>query len=196
MDGVPTPERILQAAHHLFTHKGFANTSVREICEGAEVTAPVIYYHFGSKDGVFQAVVEDALNLDGFCDRLREAVAACPDPWAKLRAFVHTYLSTFPLLTLNPGLHLGNSAQLNDASLRRFGLGLESAYQLARQILQAGISSGAFRPVKVDTAAACLLGTVDSFVRSRAYLGVEYDLEEVADCVVNLFSGGLSAKQA
>jgi TetR/AcrR family transcriptional regulator len=194
MDSATTPERILQAAHELFTHKGFANTSVREICEGAEVTAPVIYYHFGSKDGVFQAVVEDALNLDGFCDRLREAVAACPDPWAKLRAFVHTYLSTFPLLTLNPGLHLGDSMQLNRASRQRFGQGLRASYHLARQILQAGISSGAFRPVKVDTAAACLLGTVDSFVRSRAYLGLEYDPEEISDCLLDLFTGGLRTK--
>ena len=191
MDSATTPERILEVAQQLFTHKGFANTSVREICEGAEVTAPVIYYHFGSKDGVFQAVVDDALNLDGFCDRLRGAVAACPDPWDQLQAFVHTYLTAFPLLTLNPGLHLGDSAQLNGASLRRFGQGLEAAYGLAREVLEAGIAAGAFREVNVDTAAACLLGTVDSFVRSRAYLGVEYDLAEVAGCVVDLYTAGL-----
>jgi TetR/AcrR family transcriptional regulator len=193
MDSTTTRGRILQAAHELFTHKGFANTSVREICEDAKVTAPAIYYHFGSKDGVFQAVVEDALNLDDFCDHLQEAVAACPDPWDQLSAFVQTYLTAFPLLTLNPGLHLGNSAQLNDASLRRFGLGLEAAYGLARDVLEAGIAAGAFREVQVDTAAACLLGTVDSFVRSRAYLGIDYDLEVTARCLVDLFADGLRA---
>jgi TetR/AcrR family transcriptional regulator len=193
MDSTTTRGRILQAAHELFTHKGFANTSVREICEDAKVTAPAIYYHFGSKDGVFQAVVEDALNLDDFCDHLQEAVAACPDPWDQLSAFVQTYLTAFPLLTLNPGLHLGNSAQLNDASLQRFGLGLEAAYGLARKVLEAGIAAGAFREVQVDTAAACLLGTVDSFVRSRAYLGIDYDLEVTARCLVDLFADGLRA---
>ena len=193
MDSTTTPERILQAAHELFTHKGFANTSVREICESAEVTAPVIYYHFGSKDGVFQAVVDDALNLDAFCDRLREAVAACSDPWDQLQAFVHTYLTTFPLPTLNPGLHLGDSAQLNGASRRRFHQGLETCHQLVQDILQAGIAAGAFRPVKVGTAAACLLGTVDSFVRSRAYLGLEYDPQEIAGCLADLFTDGLRA---
>jgi TetR/AcrR family transcriptional regulator len=195
MDSTTTPERILQAAHELFTHKGFANTSVREICESAEVTAPVIYYHFGSKDGVFQAVVDDALNLDSFCDRLRQAVAACPDPWDQLQAFVHTYLTTFPLATLNPGLHLGDSAQLNGASRRRLIQGLETCRQLVQDILQTGIAAGAFRQVKVGTAAACLLGTVDSFVRSRAYLGLEYDPEEIADCIVELLSEGLRGKQ-
>ena len=184
-------ERILHAAHDRFTHQGFANTAVREICEDAGVTAPVLYYHFGNKEGVFQAVVEDALNLDGFCKLLREEVAACPGAWDKLRAFVHIYLTAFPLDTLNPGLHLGDSAQLNEASLHRFGLGLEATYQLAREILQAGIASGGFREVEVDTAAACLLGTVDSFVRSRAYLGLEYDLAELAASVVDLFADGL-----
>ncbi len=186
-------DKILQAAHNRFTEQGFANTAVREICEDAGVTAPVLYYHFGNKDGVFQAVVDDALNLDGFCDLLREEVAACPDPWDKLRAFVQIYLTAFPVDTLNPGLHLGSSMQLNDASLRRFGLGLEAAYQLTREILQDGIARGAFREVPVDTAAACLLGTVDSFVRSRAYLGLEYDRAELAGRVVDLFDGGLRA---
>lgn len=193
MDSATTPERILQAAHELFTHKGFANTSVREICESAEVTAPVIYYHFGSKDGVFQAVVDEALNLDAFCHRLREAVAACLDPWDQLYAFVHTYLTAFPILTLNPGLHLGDSAQINGASRQRFLEGLAACHRLVQDILQAGIFAGAFRQVKVDTAAACLLGTVDSFVRSRAYLGLEYDPQEIADCLVDLFTGGLQA---
>jgi hypothetical protein len=64
---------------------------------------------------------------------------------------------------------------------------------LAQETLQAGITSGAFREVKADTAAAGLLGTADSFVPPRGYLGLEYDLEEVAACVVDLFAGGLRA---
>lgn len=188
-----TQDRILQAAHDRFTHQGFANTAVREICEDAGVTAPVLYYHFGSKDGVFQAVVEDALNLDSFCDLLREEVATSLDPWEKLRTFVHTYLTTFPLDTLNPGLHLANSTQINDASLHRFCIGLEATYELAREILQAGMASGAFRNVEPNTVAACLLGTVDSFVRSRLFLGLEYEPEELTHSIVDLFAEGLRA---
>jgi len=186
-------DAILQAARNLFTSKGFASTAVREICQEAGVTAPVLYYHFGSKEGLFEAVVEDTLTLDGFCDLLREEVAACSDPWAKLRACVSTYLAHYPTDMLNPGLHLDKSTQLRGASLRQIRSGVEAIYQLAREILQAGISAGEFREVDVDTMAACLMGTVDSFVRARVYLGVEYDLEEVAECIVDLYKHGLMA---
>jgi AcrR family transcriptional regulator len=153
----------------------------------------VLYYHFGSKEGLFEAVVEDTLNLEGFCVLLREEVSASSDPWAKLRAYVDTYLTHFPTHLLNPGLHLDKSTQLHQASLRQLSSGLEAIYQLAREILQAGIAAGQFREVDVDTTAACLMGTVDSFVRARVYLGAEYDLEEVAECIVDLFKRGLMA---
>ena len=41
-------DAILRAARNLFTSKGFASTTVREIRQEASVTAPVLYYHFGS----------------------------------------------------------------------------------------------------------------------------------------------------
>jgi len=194
MEEPTTRDVILQAARGLFTSKGFANTAVREICREAGVTAPVLYYHFGSKEGLFEAVVEDTLTLDGFCALLREEVAACSDPWAKLRAYVGTYLTHYPTDLLNPGLHLNNSTQLHGASLRQLSSGIEAIYQLGREILQAGIAAGQFREVNVDTMAACLMGTIDSFVRAQVYLGVEYDLEEVAECIVDLFTHGLIVK--
>lgn len=190
------PDAILRAARDLFTINGFASTTVREICQQAGVTAPVIYYHFGSKEGLFEAVVEDTLNLDGFCDLLREKVAAFSDPWTKLRAYVGTYLTHYPTDLLNPGLHLDKSTQLNGASLRQLSSGIEAIYQLAREILQAGIATGEFREVDVDTMAACLMGTIDSFVRAQVYLGAEYDLEKVAECIEDLFTRGLVAADA
>lgn len=184
---------ILQAARNLFTSRGFASTTVREICREAGVTAPVLYYHFGSKEGLFEAVVKATLTLDGFHAQLREEVTACSDPWAKLRAYVGTYLTHYPTDLLNPGLHLDNSTQLHGASLRQLSSGIEAIYQLAREILQAGIAAGQFREVDVDTMAACLMGTIDSFVRAQVYLGVEYDSEQVTECIVDLFKRGLVA---
>lgn len=49
---------IEQAALRLFLARGFAATSVREIAGEVGVTVPTLYYHFGSKDGILQALVE------------------------------------------------------------------------------------------------------------------------------------------
>ncbi|RNC71336.1 MAG: TetR/AcrR family transcriptional regulator [Desulfuromonadales bacterium] len=46
-------ERLLTAALELFVAKGYASTSVREIVAAAGVTKPVLYYYFGSKEGIY-----------------------------------------------------------------------------------------------------------------------------------------------
>jgi len=194
MEKSATRERMLKAAHDLFTHKGFANTSVREICEEADVTAPVLYYHFHNKEGLFEAVVKDTLTLDKFLPLLREEVSASPDPWAQLRAFASTYLMNFPTHLLNPGLHLNTSTQLNGVSLRQLSSGIRDIHQLATEILHHGIAAGQLRSMDIDTMASCLVGMLDSFVRARVYLGVEYDVQGVSDCTMSLWTDGLRAR--
>jgi len=186
-------EAVLTAARELFERKGFASTSVREICDGAGVTPPVLYYHFGSKEGLFEAVVEEAVHLDGFCRRLHEAIERVDDPWEKLQAYVHAYLAGFPQGLLNPGLHFQSSTELNDRSLRQMGIGIAEIHHLAQELLEEGIAAGRFRAVDVGLTASCLLGLVDSFVRARVYLGVEYDMHQVEACILDLVSHGIAA---
>jgi AcrR family transcriptional regulator len=54
-------ERLLKAAIRLFTQKGYAATSVREIVEAAGVTKPVLYYYFNSKEGLYLAALQDGV---------------------------------------------------------------------------------------------------------------------------------------
>jgi AcrR family transcriptional regulator len=46
-------ERLLASALTLFNNRGYAATSVREIVQAAGVTKPVLYYYFGSKEGIY-----------------------------------------------------------------------------------------------------------------------------------------------
>lgn len=53
-----TSERILRAAEKLFSEQGYEATSLREITQLAEVNLASVNYHFGSKKGLIQAVLE------------------------------------------------------------------------------------------------------------------------------------------
>ncbi len=53
-------QRLLDAACELFTEKGYASASVREIVDRAGVTKPMLYYHFGSKEGVYLALINES----------------------------------------------------------------------------------------------------------------------------------------
>jgi len=58
---VRSNDRILKSALELFSDKGYEATSVREICEAAGITKPTLYHFYGSKEGVYRALVEGAL---------------------------------------------------------------------------------------------------------------------------------------
>src|SRR5947209_19511022 len=47
---------IAQVAARLFAARGYEATPVRAVVEAAGVTKPTLYYHFGSKEGLAQAL--------------------------------------------------------------------------------------------------------------------------------------------
>lgn len=49
---------ILEAGIQLFSQKGYASTSVREIVEYAGVTKPVLYYYYQNKEGLFCKILD------------------------------------------------------------------------------------------------------------------------------------------
>jgi TetR/AcrR family transcriptional regulator len=49
----PLREELMRAALTLFTQRGYSATTVRELVEAAGATKPVLYYYFGSKEGLF-----------------------------------------------------------------------------------------------------------------------------------------------
>jgi AcrR family transcriptional regulator len=51
-------EQLLAVSRVLFAEKGFEGTSVEEIAARAEVSKPVVYEHFGGKEGIYAVVVD------------------------------------------------------------------------------------------------------------------------------------------
>ncbi len=65
-DSLPDAKtRILDAAERLFMENGYAATSVRMITGAAGVPVALVNYHFGSKQGLMEAVYERALGARG-----------------------------------------------------------------------------------------------------------------------------------
>lgn len=56
--GEDSRELILDTAEHLMGTRGYAATSISEICKACGLPASSIYWHFGSKEGVLAAVME------------------------------------------------------------------------------------------------------------------------------------------
>ncbi len=64
-----TKELILGAARDEFMFKGFKNASMRSIAKQVGITATALYRHYASKEEIFDAVVEPAVNTwKNFCE--------------------------------------------------------------------------------------------------------------------------------
>jgi outer membrane protein len=66
-------QRLLDAGLKLFANRGYAGTAVQDITEEARVTKPTLYYYFENKEGLFQALVDHAMD-----ERLRLMRQAAP----------------------------------------------------------------------------------------------------------------------
>lgn len=56
-------ENILECALLLFASRGYDAVGVQEICEAASITKPTLYYYFGSKKGLLEALLLEKFNL-------------------------------------------------------------------------------------------------------------------------------------
>lgn len=58
MTGPQRREQLIDIGRRLFAERGFEGTSVEEIATSAGVSKPVIYEHFGGKEGLYAVVVD------------------------------------------------------------------------------------------------------------------------------------------
>ena len=94
-----TRAAILGAATHVFALRGYVGASMRDISDASGINKPLIYYHFGSKAGLYAAVKQD---LATACDRqsvaIDRAVERPADPRAELRRLFETFRDNDALL--------------------------------------------------------------------------------------------------
>jgi len=72
MTGKERREQLLDVSRALFAEKGFEATSIEEIAHRASVSKPVVYEHFGGKEGIYAVVVDR--EMQRLMDQIVEAL--------------------------------------------------------------------------------------------------------------------------
>ncbi|HSV53342.1 MAG TPA: TetR family transcriptional regulator [Burkholderiaceae bacterium] len=140
-----TRESILKAAIRVFAKNGFAGGRVEQISKAAKSYDRMIYYYFGSKEGLFIAALEETYKR--FNDAESELELALEHPVESLKAvirFIWSYYLKHPefinLLNsenLHRGKHISKSLRAREYS--------SAAISVLDQVLRAGTDKGAFR---------------------------------------------------
>lgn len=115
-------DRILQATIAGLAQMDPAALTIKRICQAADVTAPTVYYYFGSKDGLIAAAVERLVNdWMGLMDRgvsregsLEQALDQAVVWWDRMIRAPEQPLAVFVWITLLEG----SSQQSREALIR------------------------------------------------------------------------------
>jgi AcrR family transcriptional regulator len=182
----PAPNDILAVAARLFAERGYSNVSIRDVCKEAKTSAPMIYYYFKDKKGLFRAAVSDKLSLGQFISRLRETSATKDAPNA-VAAFVKIYLTAFPEAAFDPGLYMRETAKLDNRSAEVVSRQLDEVQTIATSIVRKGMKSGSFRSVEADEAADCLIGMLNHVLFQKIHFSRSLDIEAKGDVITSFF---------
>ncbi len=181
-----TANKILSVASKLFSEKGYSNVSIRDVCKETGTTAPVIYYYFGSKKGLFEAVAQSKVSMGGFISKL-EKVSKYSDPAKSLESFVSVYLASFPEHAFDPGLYLRDTAILDRDSARMISADMEKIRFLASDLIGRCMERHIFRRTDRELAAECLLGMLNRVIFQHLHFSKGSDREAYGKFVTDFF---------
>jgi len=178
-----TRENILRAATKVFARYGYEGGSVEKISKAAKSFDRMIYYYFGSKEGLFIEVIETIYRR---MNEAEEALDIRPDsPVEALKAvvrFVSQYYRKNPefvtLLNtenLHKGKHIAKSPRAREYS--------SPAVSVIAQVLASGAAAGVFRSDLQARDLYLLIASMGYFYQSNrytlsAFLGEELDRPE------------------
>ena len=87
-----TRERILEVACEVFAQQGFHNTTIRDICQQAQVNVAAINYYFKSKEKLYEEVCKYIFGFSAKNDDPRFSLGESKKPEEKLRVFIRSFL--------------------------------------------------------------------------------------------------------
>lgn len=177
-------EQILEVAEELIAENGFSGTSVRALAAKAGINVAMISYYFGSKEKLFEALVEYRAGfLRGKFQTLNKEVE---DPMERINQMIDAYVDRiFSHHRFHRILHrqmLSTKTTVNSENI--IGILLRNSEEV-KKVLREGEHKKIFRKVDVEFTIAMLIGTLSqiavSCMLSSRIIGVNPQTESIYD---------------
>ncbi len=183
-------EQLIAVSRALFAQRGFEGTSVEEIAAKAQVSKPVVYEHFGGKEGLYAVVVDrevramlDAIQGALTTGRPRELIEQAT---LALLGYIETHTDGFRILARDSSV---------GSSTGSFATILGDVASQVEGILAAAFKQQGLDPKTAPMYAQMLVGMVA--LTGQWWLGARRPKKlEVAAHLVNLAWNGLSGLEA
>lgn len=185
-------EQILAAARRCFIDQGYHPTRMDDIARAAELSKGGVYFHFKSKQEVFDSLVEEEYEASmGFLRSVVENKAPIGEKMARLGQHYLDYFSAAPEAP-RFFVVMGEMA-LRDPRLANRLLEMQTAYvEMVASLIEQGTQEGFLRKVDSRATAALLKAILDG-VEGLTALGFPLSAGEYLETGMKLVMDGLRA---
>jgi AcrR family transcriptional regulator len=183
-------QQMLDAAVQMFSVNGYHETSMDGIAAAAEISKPMLYLYYGSKEELFSACL--SRELSRFVEAVRADIDLKQSPHELLR---RTILSVLHYIDANRAswIVLYSQATSSQVFAHTIREGREKIIDLVARLLENGT-----RNTGLDNdfhmMAVALVGAGEA-VATRVSIG-DTDVDEAAELLINLFWRGLKGSPA
>ncbi len=184
--------RLLRAAADVFDRKGYAAASVREIVERAGATKPVLYYHFGSKEGLLVAILEEgARQFQAALDRAVERSGSARERLAAVCEEVYgLFRDNIPAVRIAHAVYFGPRDLVPPFDLEQFGRMLDGALS---RVIEEGMAKGEIRRGPVGDVVTAIKGVIDACTDRELSADADAAGAGALRRIVDIIFDGLSA---
>ncbi len=165
MEKLDKKTSILLAAERLFSELGYEGTSTRQIAKESGANMAMINYYFGSKDGVFQQIMNK--RMADFNAQLviinEEKVSSVEKLIRVVDSYVNRVLSN---VSFHKMMHREFSLAQRPEVFCQIKDAMAQNLQVIENIVNDGIADGSFRQIDVRMFIATIMGTTNSLAIS------------------------------
>ena len=159
-------ETLLRSASELMVQQATHDVSLHAIARHAGVTAPLVKYHFGSREGLLLALIDRDTARP--LQQLQELSAMALEPTTKLKIHITGIIRTYARLPYLNGLlnHMlrDTASDASETVKRTF---IQPLIDAQRVIIEEGMASGVFRPVDPDELYFVIIGACQYLFSTR-----------------------------
>ncbi|HEY9777276.1 MAG TPA: TetR/AcrR family transcriptional regulator [Planktothrix sp.] len=153
-DAEATKARILDAAEEEFARAGLLGARTEAIAANTGVTKAMLYYYYGDKEGLYQAVLERCMARR--IASLQKVDFHGAEPEEALRQFVTAVLDEQGRNQHLPAIFFYEGLQNKGKYYSQ--IGIASLYGPLQSIIERGMASGKFKPVDALHASVNIIG--------------------------------------
>ncbi len=192
-------EALIEAARELFVERGYSRTSLADIVARAGGSLATLYNQFGSKEGLFRAMIQSAT------DEMFGELELPPLNQHNLEQGITDIIYQAALLIQEPSrvamqrAIMSEAVQFPDLAEAFYTGGVEKGLTIFAQLLTQLQEDGVLKPMNPELAAICLLEPVLGHAHRRLLMGFPVAqgdaLREHAALSVRLFLYGGAQQQ-